>query len=103
MPGDRPGERRAAQPSGRPHEPSGDRRPEMDGHHRTALRRRSVQNSAYRPRSLTHPYFVRKRALGAVSVEGSAHNPAQDGRHSAPVGRVTLARGGTAGTAESRT
>ena len=57
MPGDRPEERRAAQPSGRPHEPSGDRRPEMDDHHRMALRRRSVQNSAYRPRSLTHPIF----------------------------------------------
>ena len=34
MPGDRPGERRAAQPSGRPHEPSGDRRPQMDDHPR---------------------------------------------------------------------
>jgi hypothetical protein len=29
------GERCAAQPSGRPHEPSGDRRPQMDGHHRS--------------------------------------------------------------------
>ena len=32
MRGNPPGERCAAQPSGRPHEPSGNRRPEMDGH-----------------------------------------------------------------------
>jgi hypothetical protein len=57
VPGDRPGERCAAQPSGRPHEPSGDRRPKMDDHHRTARERRPGQNSAYRPASLTHPSF----------------------------------------------
>ena len=33
------GERRAAQPSGRPQEPPGDRRPQMDGHPRRAARR----------------------------------------------------------------
>jgi hypothetical protein len=32
--GNPPGERCAAQPSGRPHEPSGNRRPQMDGHPR---------------------------------------------------------------------
>ncbi len=32
-----PGERRAAQPSGRPHEPTGNRRPQMDGHPRGRL------------------------------------------------------------------
>ena len=34
-----PGERCAAQPSGRPHEPSGNRRPQMDGHPRRRKRR----------------------------------------------------------------
>ena len=34
----------------------------MDGHHRPALRRRPVQNSAYRPLSLTHPP-IRVRAM----------------------------------------
>ena len=43
----RRGERCAAQPSGRPHEPSGNRRPQMDDRRRDA--ESAVQNSAYRP------------------------------------------------------
>ena len=43
------GERCAAQPSGRPQEPLGNRRPQMDGHPRRTLRRTEGQNSAYRP------------------------------------------------------
>ena len=37
MRGNPPGERCAAQPSGRPQEPSGNRRPQMDGHRSRAI------------------------------------------------------------------
>jgi hypothetical protein len=79
VPGDRPGERCVAQPSGRPHEPSGDRRPQMDGHHRPVLRRRPVQNSAYRPLSLTRPRSVHETALASIA-RAVAPSPALSSR-----------------------
>ena len=48
-----PGERCAAQPSGRSHEPSGNRRPQMDGHRRAPVRESGTE-LGLQTASLTH-------------------------------------------------
>lgn len=54
MRGNPSGERRAAQPSGRPHEPAGDRRTKMDGHpRRSALGRDDGTELGLQTASLT--------------------------------------------------
>ena len=74
----RSGERCAAQPSGRPQEPSGDRRPEMDGHPRCAVRQCGTElglQIASLTHAITGPGPRRPAIAGLAGPARNVHIP----------------------------
>ena len=80
-----PGERRAAQPSGRPHEPTGNRRPQMDGHPRGRLGDHGTE-LGLQVASLAHP----RRRCGPMRADAGRCGPMRaDAGRSSSAGRIS--------------